>query len=269
MAWKLDYGLGQIDYAGRPLNVAARLQGKARPKGGIYVDFEQFAPNYLLERKCAGEGDTKRIEIDGLGLVDVWFSEAETLKLRKPRRTKGADLDQLKHLFDAVPYEERPREGTDRTSRLALGEDDIQTLLTIRENVEAEFASMAASQVKADPSQYKYLADLLDEMSTLVAGDDENKKFRDVGQRFHEAIARLSGSNSEEAKEHVALVHSLHHWTTIIDPPAPNDRQQMFEEHRRIAHAIKNGSSDEAREEMHVHLKRHHARVRETSFNMI
>ncbi|HXQ72997.1 MAG TPA: FCD domain-containing protein [Pyrinomonadaceae bacterium] len=257
-AWKLDYGAGQIDYAGRPLNIAARLQARARPNG-IYIDASSFARNYLIERKCAREGGTKRIEIEGVGEVQVWFSTERTLRLRK------SGMNEATEWVQADPYVERPKEGSDETARLALTELDIKTLLETREDLEADLAFRAAEQKSTDPSQYQQLNDLIKQMEALI-DRDKNGEFRKVGQSFHEAIARLSSTDPTEAEVQVEKVRRLHDWTTKIYPSTKTDRRKMTEEHRMISEAIQNNSATLAARQMREHLERHHKRVIETAF---
>lgn len=257
-AWKLDYGAGQIDYAGRPLNIAARLQAKARPNG-IYIDASSFARNYLLERKCAGEGGTETIEIEGVGDVQVWFSDERTLRLRK------SGMNEATAWVQSDPYVQRPKEGSDETARLALTEWDIKTLLETREDLEADLALQAAEQKFTDPSRYQELNRLIEDMEGLIDRDKESK-FRKIGQNFHEEIARLSRTDPTEGEMQVERVRSLHRWTTEIYPSTKTDRRKMTEEHREISAAIQNHEPVLAWRKMREHLERHHERVIETAF---
>ena len=85
-------------------------------------------------------------------------------------------------------------------------------------------------------------------------------EFREIGKRFHEEIARLGGPKGK-AKERVALVQSLHEWTTKIYPETAEDREKITAEHEAIVKAVLAGLPDEAADKMREHLKQHNERV--------
>ena len=92
------------------------------------------------------------------------------------------------------------------------------------------------------------------------------EQFRDLGQRFHEEIARLGGPK-EKAEERVALVRWLHEWTTKIYPEARSDRVKITAEHEAIVNAVLDGLTDVAAERMRDHLKKHNGRVIEEALS--
>lgn len=265
-AWRHDYDRGgQIDYSGSPMNLASRLQDLARPQG-VCVH-ARFEANHLLERCWAGEGEITKKPVKGLDHpVHVWCSDEKTLWLRKPRTLQGADSARLITLL-RPPYFVQRRDPRAQ-SRLALSADDLQTLLEIRENLEAWFAQRAASSSIANPAVH--LEPLIADMEKLVAKThvDLGQHFRVVGQRFHEAIAFLSGATEIEAQEHSELVRSLHEATTNNRnyPQTPTDLREMYQEHREIAQFIIQGDGERAGARMHRHLKKHHDRVKVSAF---
>jgi class 3 adenylate cyclase len=260
-AWRLDYGFGkQIDYAGTPMNLAARLQDKARPNG-IWVQ-ASFAPTYLLERAWTGEGKIEIIELDGIrDPVAVWLSTKPTLFVRRSRKIDDNDSRELQVLL-AQPYVSRPPRGSDEEPRRGFCPEDMRTLLQIREDLEASFAKGAAQRMSA--SADSELWNLIGQMKALAEPCDVDS-FREAGQSFHEAIARLSG-REKESNERVAMVHDLHFWTTRVYPQEATDRVQIIEEHSEIAQAITDQSPDVAFQKMQAHLRRHHERVQKKAF---
>jgi class 3 adenylate cyclase len=75
-AWRLDFGQGNVDYAGSILNLAARLQGMARPEG--LVAQLGFSESKFLELQSDGNGSCRSILAPkGLGSarVEVYASK--------------------------------------------------------------------------------------------------------------------------------------------------------------------------------------------------
>lgn len=215
-AWKLDFGVGgQIDYVGSPLNLAARLQDLARP--GICVQ-AKFAPTYLVERTGTSEGKIEHLDIRGVDQrIPVWKSQRRTLWIRRPRTSCVDDDDfTIGSQFAIPPYEERPPAGTNHQMRRGISEADIESLLETRRKCEAHFASEAARLMTAHAGSE--LIRLLSRTKSIMQTATK-EEFREIGQRFHEEIARLGGPKAR-AKERVALVQSLHEWTTKIYPEA-------------------------------------------------
>jgi class 3 adenylate cyclase len=263
-AWKLDFGVGgQIDYVGSPLNLAARLQDLARPRG-ICVQ-GKFAPTYLVERTGTGEGKIEHLDIRGVDKrIPVWKSERRTLWIRRPRTTCVGDDDfSIGSQFMIPPYEERPSAGTNNRIRRGISEADIESLLETRRKCEARFASEAARLMTAPAGSE--LRHLLSRTKSIIQTATK-EQFREIGQRFHEGIARLGGPE-EKAKERVALVQSLHEWTTKIYPEAQADRVKITEEHEAIINAVLEGLPDVAAERMREHLKKHDGRVIEEALS--
>lgn len=264
-AWRHDYVLGgQVDYSGTPMNLAARLQDKARPKG-VCVDAADYESLYLLERAWCGEGEIKSMRVSGMkDPIKVWFCRKEPLKLRKPRDLRGASLKELKVLLDE-PYLERPKQNLIKPCRRPLSSDDLQTLLELREDKEGSFARSAA--MRADEKSSRRLQSLIRQMK-ILANRKAGERFRAVGQRFHEAIAFSSGANPGQCEERSAIVHSLHEYTTKYKnyPKASFDLKQMLKEHQEIAEAIKANLPELAEERMRKHLQQHHDRVKAKVF---
>ena len=258
-AWKLDYGIGgQTDYVGSPLNLAARLQDLARPNG-ICIHAE-FAPTYLIERRGAGEGQIKHLKVRGVEdkLIPVWLSDNRTLWVRRPRRPCDDDFAQLGSEPMMPPYEERPAARANNHTRRGIREADIESLLETRRRCEAHFASEAAKLMTTRAAGAK-LRRLLNKTKLIIKTATKDQ-FRDSGQRFHEEIARLGGPKGK-AEERVALVRSLHKWTTQIYPEAKADREKITNEHEAIVYAVLAGLPDDAADKMRGHLKQHDSRV--------
>jgi len=257
-AWKLDYGIaGQIDYVGSPLNLAARLQDHARPKG-ICIHAE-FAPTYLIERRGAGEGQIKPLKVRGVEdkLIPVWSSDNPTLWVRRPRRPCKDDFAQLGAEPMMPPYEKRETARTNNQTRRGITEADIESLLETRRRCEAHFASEAARLMNGPAGSE--LTRIVDRTRSIIKTATRDE-FREIGKRFHEEIARLGGPKGK-AKERVGLVQSLHEWTTKIYPETAEDREKITAEHEAIVKAVLAGLPDEAADKMREHLKQHNERV--------
>lgn len=257
-AWKLDYGIGgQIDYVGSPLNLAARLQDLARPKG-ICIHAE-FAPTYLIERRGAGEGEIAPSKVRGVEdkLIPVWSSNNPTLWVRRPRRRYRDDFAQLGSEPMMPPYEKRETARTNHQTRRGITEADIESLLETRRRYEAHFASEAARLMIAPAGSE--LTRIVNKTRSIIQTATRDE-FREIGQHFHEEIARLGGPKGK-AKERVALVQSLHEWTTKIYPETAEDREKITAEHEAIVNAVLVGSPEEAADKMRAHLKQHNSRV--------
>jgi DNA-binding FadR family transcriptional regulator len=269
-AWRHDYPPGgHVDYSGPPMNLAARLQDKARPKG-VCVDAADYESLYLLERAWCDEGEVTVVKVSGISdPIKVWLCTEEPLRIRRPRNLQGASLKDLK-VFLNKPYLERPRQNVDRSSRRTLSRDDLQTLLELREDKEASFARQAATRGNAIST--RRLQSLLRQMKTVTEarkrGATDIARFRNIGQRFHEAIAFSSGANARQCQEHSKIVSSLHEYTTKNRnyPKASSDLKEMLREHEEIAEAIRAKLPDLAEERMRKHLQKHHDRVRARVF---
>jgi len=73
-AWRLDYG-SSVDYAGSLVNLAARLQDRARPRGQV-IHFD--VASWFLDKRATKDGDGKILTIRGIRGYDdvkVWASK--------------------------------------------------------------------------------------------------------------------------------------------------------------------------------------------------
>lgn len=261
LAWRLNYGHGQVDYAGSPMNLAARLQDKARDRG-ICVH-AKFASTHLVERRGVGEGRITEINVRGMRKpIRVWRSESPSLLRRRRRPSlsgKNVFQDLIKYLAEP-PYEQRSPLGTDSLPQRGMCKADVESLLDIRQRYECEFASEAAGSQDDKGT----LRELMAKMQSF--NGDSPDDFRRLGQQFHEEIARLGGPGVERDTR-ATLVKTLHDWTTKIYPQTATDRTQIISEHNSIARAIEEGASFEASEKMAVHLREHDKRVIEEALS--
>ena len=258
-AWKIKPAWGRpLDYAGRPVNVAARLQDKARPEG-VVAELE-LAPEWLMERCCAAEGRICQVQVGGVSdKITVWQCVDRPVIRARQARTLG-DLSSALKLLESM------RGAGGVTPPLGtICVEDTETLFALRARWEKTFAEDLARLVadkRVDIFQLDLLDKTIDEMNKALRSYHTGtiRVFKAQGVLFHEHVARLSGPDNDEGLRRERFARDVHSQTSTVYSGLEPDLNQIVRDHTDIANAIRRGNTV-AGEKMQSHLSGHLDRV--------
>jgi class 3 adenylate cyclase/DNA-binding FadR family transcriptional regulator len=221
---------GQIDYAGTPLNLAARLQNEARPCG--VVAMFDLMPNLFLERiSMTKEGTIDYVIPKGIESgVPVWKALRADISRRSARDVRTFQTTRTSMLNHSNHFDKNV---------CPITVDDTKDIFSLREKFETEFVGDLVTRLQEQKISKKQLSSL-------------NPSRRSA---FHEGIAKLSAANKIEAAQRCAFVEWAYDMTREVHQYAPSDQtSEVKVDHQEIYEAIVQSKSEQAMALMRRHL---------------
>lgn len=254
-----------IDYIGRPLNMASRLQNEAR-QFGIVVDLN-VDPDLFMEPLCFGEGVIGFVEPKGISeRIPVWHlltdSPAPVLRWRKSRE------DGIDAAIELLKQEIRGPIELD----IRLSGEDTRTIFYDRKYWESKFTKDLAHRVdcgEIDHFTLDKIESILVKMERLINNGVVEDKFlpewTHLGVEFHSTIAALSTSDLSLAAKRAKYTREVYQATkpVYLSGSIVSAYQATADEHRIIFMMIKNGKARQVEHVMNNHVGQHYAHARQ------
>ncbi len=139
---------------------------------------------------------------------------------------------------------------------LALDRVSLHELYEVRKILEVEAAALAAAR-RTD----EHLHRLEQTIAEMAAGLDSQERYSEADLRFHLEVAAATGNRV--IMRVMDGIRDLLHGTLASIYQIPGSPARTLEQHRAIAHAIRTGPADAARNAMRRHLVRVEQDIRE------
>ncbi len=139
---------------------------------------------------------------------------------------------------------------------LALDRVSLHELYEVRKILEVEAAALAAAR-RTD----EHLRRLEQTIAEMAAGLDSQERHSEADLRFHLEVAAATGNRV--IMRVMDGIRDLLHRTLASIYQIPGSPARTLEQHRTIAHAIRTGPADAARDAMRRHLVRVEQDIRE------